>query len=232
MRSAAAGRIRYTPGLIRLAVLLSLGLCYFHSQKAFVQHRSLTLTFPILDRASLQADDLLWHPEIPERKWSDHHCNGGVYGSAPVLAQFASLVREFPRTTDTINGIRLHLGPRTKYGTVIQAIGSCRRDSLETYWLDDNELVVFNYPPQKPEPDTIAGLYICGAALLEREFGSDQIISEITWWESFHERYLKRYQNPSVALWPSLPLFALLLGISLYGATHTQRQRDSGSSPE
>jgi hypothetical protein len=224
-------RIHYIPGLLSLALMLPLGLWYFQSHRAFREERCIQMVFPILDPSAFATDDLRWHPQIPNRKWAKLQCNGTIQECASKLAEFDSLISAFPKGTDTINGISLELGPSTKYETAIHAIELCRRDSMDTYWLGDKKLLVFNYPPPPPDTAEFDGpVFFCGTG--DFQFERDVISTPVTWWDGFRNLHLATAWEAAITIWPALPLFVWLLVRSLYRTSHLRRKRYSRSSPE
>lgn len=145
-------RIKYIPGGISLILLVPACLLFMQRQGVFIEYRSLDLIYPRI----LQPEDTLGLEiisEEPQRSWHELYCDGPLDSvSQRTIAEFRRTAHSICSERDTVHGIRLNLGSRTKWSTVIAAVDAATLDSNSMYWLNDSSIRTFWAPPVHPSP--------------------------------------------------------------------------------
>jgi len=158
-------------------LLLPLCMGYMRKKDVFHEYRALQLTYPTIpwseDTITLM---FAWDPNErkwkelkgkdrltpvpdwaePKREWRDLICDGPLSNAHETIAEFRKLGQAITSTQDTLRGVRLKFGPRTKWNTVIAAVDAAMADSTSQFWLNDSSIRICCIPPALPLPfDTV-----------------------------------------------------------------------------
>ncbi len=174
-------RIWYIPGGISLVGLLPLCLMDMRKKHVFHEYRALQITYPSISWSEdtitsvfawdpnerkwkeLKGKDRLTPPAWaePKREWRDLKCDGPLSTTYGTIAEFRKLGQAISSTQDTLNGVRLNYGPRTKWNTVIAAVDAALADSTFTFWLNDSSIRTCWVPPAPPIPGDTFPAFAC-----------------------------------------------------------------------
>ncbi|MBX2972432.1 MAG: hypothetical protein KF797_04970 [Flavobacteriales bacterium] len=212
-------RIHYIPGLISLARMLPLGLWYLKEQRAFKQERCFNMAFPYPYGQQAWFDTTFHRPDtsfVHQRFF----CSGDLDRSKNALTAFRVAAETLALREDTSTWLRVDFAPDVKYATVMHTVESCRL-LLRHWWLEDGVLMARYLPPLIERSSAMPSVIIEGCLLC------DDVVHAPLPFTSRWQNRLMEFVRPGIragkAMWPTIPIFIVLLIISIRRASATAR---------
>jgi hypothetical protein len=189
-------RIYYVPGWVSLALLLVLCILFFHKREVFKKEA-------IIKVYTCRASDLGkgFTANFPQRQFSNVFSIGKE--AAPEIAVLKSDIQKLMATVDTIEGIKIHFTPHSKYQSLVSILDILIAEKVRWWLIEDNIWVWYNPPPVSTM--RVYPIHLCGTGELQK-----QQIAELLKKER-KAQTVQAMKNICYTLWASWLLFIALV---------------------
>lgn len=145
-------KIFYVPGIISLVFIPLLCLYYFYKVDAFKVYNYLEFFVP-------NKEEVVKYKVEGLRKYKVFKFEDNKSKEKPKLEELSLFVHDLIKNYDTINGAKIHFGPKTDYDTFVGVISIMSEENVPTWVLsEDNIYVLAN---AKPKSKQYRG-FVCG----------------------------------------------------------------------
>ena len=136
-------RIYYLPGMISLVLLPLICIWYINPGKWFQHHGVLEVVMP--DPPTRDSDKILYSiSSLPKRNYHNINLTGEEFGDKVKLNNAQFELRRLLQEKDTINGLHIIFGNKTKYWEMVKAIDICKIENVQAYMLYRNDFWALN----------------------------------------------------------------------------------------
>lgn len=156
-------KIFYVPGIISLVFIPLLCLCHFYRVDAFKVYRSIELYVPV-------GNEFEDYEFLTLRKYKIFNFDGSCLENNR-LNEMKLYLRKLRIEKDTINGIKIHFGMKSRYQTFINSLDILAEEDSPTWITNKNDIYVLGSSnTNKKVQDTVEHhIMNCGTGELMRQ---------------------------------------------------------------
>ncbi|MEN2402950.1 hypothetical protein GKZ90_0024400 [Flavobacterium sp. MC2016-06] len=129
-------KIFYVPGMISLVLIPLFCFCHFYKVDAFKVYGGMDLAMPPSDQNYFEE-----YKFKTLRKYKEFDFDVSELGNKRLI-EMQFYLRRLKMNRDTINGVKIHLGSKTRYETFISSIDIISLEDAPTWIIDDNDIYV------------------------------------------------------------------------------------------
>ena len=152
-------RIYYVPGMISLIVIPLLCFYHFYKVDAFAMYGTLDLMIP-------NKDEFEKYKIADLRKYQVFEFNDVKVKELERIKELRFFVRDIVKKYDTINGAKIHFGPKTDYDTFVNVITIMTEEEVPTWALFSDNMYAVAHAKPKVKKDH---RFFCGTPKYSKE---------------------------------------------------------------
>lgn len=152
-------RIYYVPGMISLIVIPLLCFYHFYKVDAFTMYGALDLMIP-------NKDEFEKYKIADLRKYQVFEFNDVKVKELERIKELRFFVRDIVKKYDTINGAKIHFGPKTDYDTFVNVITIMTEEEVPTWALFSDNMYAVAHAKRKVKKDH---RFFCGTSKYSKE---------------------------------------------------------------
>ncbi|MBE8728021.1 hypothetical protein [Flavobacterium hungaricum] len=158
-------RIFYVPGMISLVLIPLFCLYHFYKVDAFKVYGSINISMPY------EKDYFAKYKFASLREYKVFDFNENESKTKEQLKNVRLYLQNLIKARDTINGVKLHYGPKMHYETFIKTIDILNEVEAPVWGIDGNDVYIFaaRNTPKKVKKDTTYVRMNCGTGELMRQ---------------------------------------------------------------
>ncbi|MFB9077129.1 hypothetical protein ACFFLS_03185 [Flavobacterium procerum] len=155
-------KIFYVPGMISL-VLIPI-FCFYHFYKVDAFKVYSLISFSLPDEKSITKEEVR-----QLRKYKEFSFNNEKWQQLNQLKEFRFYVRGLMKNYDTINGAKVHFGPKMDYDTYIETLNAVIEEGGESYIYYDDDMYILGKRKIK-KTYTPKMIWTCGYGESNKEY--------------------------------------------------------------
>jgi hypothetical protein len=155
-------KIVYVPGMISLVFIPLFCMIYFYKIDSFTVYGLLDITF---------ADDKSFEQyKVPYlRRYNEFIFNGSKSIEDDKLNELQIFLRELVKTSDTINGVKVHFGSKTDYDVFVQVIQILKVEKVPTWAPYNDDIYILIGSKRKSKIEKNNNVWVCGTIEATRQ---------------------------------------------------------------